>query len=526
MPLSVKNGDMQRPIYRTSTPQEGVPSSFNLQEWIQDVAASPYGIGVLVALVATFGGLMIAFGGPIAGAGFLIAVVAAGVVLSNMEIGIWGVIAVVCLLPFATLPFKIVITPTFLDLALGAVFGVWVLRLVTGQQVKILAGPITLPLAIFIVVALFAFVFGMPNGPLTSQLLRKFAELMLSLAFVILIVDYCRTWERLERLVLILLLAGGGAAFVGIFLWFLPDELANTLLNVLSRIGYPGGAVIRYVEDNPALAERAIGTSVDPNVFGGLLVLIGSLAAPQLVAKETIYRRRWMAYLVFGLVVLAILLTNSRGALLGLAAGVGFLSLVRYRQLIPFGVAAVLCFLLLLLPLTQVAVENSIRFAAGEETAELATFYVDRLVDGFQGNDLATQMRFGEYRDALALIQRYPLFGVGFAGSPDIDLYLGVAMVYLTIGQQMGVIGLLAFAAVIGVLFFEAFKVRKRFSLDPKRDPIWLGLHAAVFAGLIVGIFDHYLFNLEFLHAVTVFWFILALASAASRLGTNHDETN
>ena len=38
------------------------------------------------------------------------------------------------------------------------------------------------------------------------------------------------------------------------------------------------------------------------------------------------------------------------------------------------------------------------------------------------------------------LIQRYLLFGVGFAGSPDIDLYLGVANVYLSIGQQMGLL--------------------------------------------------------------------------------------
>ena len=60
-------------------------------------------------------------------------------------------------------------------------------------------------------------------------------------------------------------------------------------------------------------------------------------------------------------------------------------------------------------------------------------------------------MRFGEYRDALTLIARYPLFGVGFAGSPDIDMYLGVANVFLTIGQQMGVLGLAAFAAVIEI---------------------------------------------------------------------------
>lgn len=507
---------------RVTNRERGVSSPFSIYQ----LSNSPWLLGLLIAFTATVGGLVVSFGGPLVAAGLILVVVAAGIVLSNIEIGLWGVIGVVCLLPFATLPVKIVITPTFLDLALGAVFGVWLLGLVTGQQTKIENSALTLPLLGFILVTLFAFVFGMPNGPLTPQLLRKFAELLLSLGFVILLIDYCRTWVRLERIVLILLYAGAGAAFIGIGLWILPDELANQILNFLSRLGYPEGFVIRYVEDNPDLAERAIGTSVDPNVFGGLLVLIGTLAAPQLVAPKSIFGKRWVAYAVFGIVFIALLLTNSRGALLGLASGVGFLALVRYRRLIPFGLAGLFLLLLLFLPATQSGMEAVLRVVAGQEVADLATFYVERLVDGFQGDDLATQMRFGEYRDALALISRYPLFGVGFAGSPDIDLYLGVASVYLTIGQQMGVLGLISFATVIGTVFFQALSKRGDFAAAPERDAVWLGLHAAVFSGLVVGVFDHYLFNLEFLHAVTIFWMVLALAMAASKLGAGLLEGN
>src|SRR5690606_36096267 len=112
---------------------------------------------------------------------------------------------------------------------------------------------------------------------LTSNLLRHFAELILSLGFVLVVVDYCRSWERLERLVKAILLVGAAAAAIGIFLWLLPEDTANTLLNVLTRVGYPGGDVIRYIEENPELSERAIGTSVDPNSFGGLLLMIGAL---------------------------------------------------------------------------------------------------------------------------------------------------------------------------------------------------------------------------------------------------------
>jgi O-antigen ligase len=183
--------------------------------------------------------------------------------------------------------------------------------------------------------------------------------------------------------------------------------------------------------------------------------------------------------------------------MLGLAAGLGYIGVLRYRRLIPF--MLVIGLLFLLLPVTQ--------------------DYVGRFLEGFQGEDLATQMRFGEYRDAFALIGRYPLFGVGFAGSPDIDLYLGVASVYLTIGQQMGVLGLLSFGAVMATIFGYAYFNRHYFNNQERLDSLWLGLYAAIIGGLVAGIFDHYLINIDFHHAVTVFWLFVGLAVAATRLG-------
>ncbi len=461
------------------------------------IANSPWILGLTAGIVAVLGGVIIALGGPIAAVALILGLVAAFVVLQNLELGFWGVIAVITLLPFATVPVDIGLTPTFLDMALGATVGVWALRIVTGRQRTMITAPITLPLVVFILVAIFAFIFGMANGPLTSNLLRHFAELLLSLGFVLVVIDYCAQWEQLERLVKVILLTGAGAAVIGIGLWLMPDFTANDALNALQRVGYPGGFVIRYIEENPELSERAIGTSVDPNALGGLLLMIGALAGPQVVAKRPIFSR-WIILSIVGLIFLGIVLTFSRGAMLGLVAGLGYIAVLRYRRLIPYLAVAGLLFLLL--PFTQE--------------------YVGRFLEGFQGADLATQMRFGEYTDAFSLISRYPLFGVGFAGSPDIDLYLGVASVYLTIGQQMGFLGLLSFAAIIVVLFGYAFFNRHHFKGNEQIDPIWLGLHAAVVGGLVAGIFDHYLFNIDFHHAVTVFWFLVGLAVASTRLGS------
>jgi O-antigen ligase len=463
---------------------------FSANPWI--VAGTIAGLSVLGAVL---GGAVVVLGGPMAAAALVVATPAVLWVLRDMEVGFWGLIAVICLAPFAAFPFSIGITPTFLDAAMGAVVGVWVLRLATGRQRRILTSPITLPLVAFMIVAVFAFVLGLEHGALTSYLLRHFAEMMLSIGFAVVVVDYCRNWDRLERLVKVLILAAGAAAALAVVLYLLPDTLANSLLSRLSIVGYPAGSVIRYIEENPELSERAIGTSVDPNVLGGLLSMALVLTVPQLLASEPLFPRR-VTVPVAGALGLGLLLTFSRGSMVAAVGGLGLIALLRYRKLL-LGMVVV-AVVILLLPWTQA--------------------YVLHFIEGIQLEDLATQMRIGEYTDALTLMARYPLFGVGFAGSPDIDLYLGVAMVYLTIGGEMGVLGLLAFFAVMGTLFREGWRGRESAAAEPRREAIWLGLYAAVIAGLVGGIFDHYLFNLDFHHSVTIFWFLVGLAAASARL--------
>jgi len=465
------------------------------------LSPSPLLLGLLVGLIAVLAGVVLGFGGPIAAAAVALGGLAAVLVLRNMELGFFAVIGVVALLPFATLPFDIGLTPTFLDFALGAAVLVWLLGIVTGRQRDLVTAPVAMPLLLFIIVAVFAFIFGLGNGPLTPTLLRKFAELLISLGFVLVVIDYCRTWPRLERLVKFLLLMGAAAAAVAIGLWLLPDNTANSALNALTRLGYPGGWVIRYIEENPELSERAIGTSVDPNSLGGLLLMMGALVGPQVVSRRPLFGRP-LTLLIAGLVFLGVVLTFSRGAMLGLAAGLGFVAVMRYRRLLPWMVVAGL--LLLLLPISQA--------------------YIARFVEGFQGADLATQMRFGEYKDALILIGRYPVFGVGFAGAPDVDVYLAVASVYLTIAGRMGLFGLLAFFAVIATVFGYAFRHRRALRANERHDAVWLGLHAALVGALVAGVFDHYLFNMDFHHAVTIFWMVLGLAMAGTRLGAEEEE--
>jgi hypothetical protein len=99
-------------------------------------------------------------------------------------------------------------------------------------------------------------------------------------------------------------------------------------------------------------------------------------------------------------------------------------------------------------------------------------------------------MRFGEYKDAFVLISRYPILGVGFAGSPDIDTYIGVASIYFLIAEEMGLVGLTVSWSLRDFLLCFLDKTRTR-PHELRAGALWYGLHAAMLGGLVGGVFDH-----------------------------------
>jgi len=249
-------------------------------------------LGVGLALVAVALGALLGFAGPILAVAGLLALAAGLWALTSLEVGLWGAIGIITLLPFAALPVKIVFTPTFLDLALGSVFFVYALQWMTGRRRRLALTPAHAPIAVFVALAVFTFVAGLNNGPLTSNLLRQFAELLLNILLTFLIVDYVDDWDKLAGLARLVVLGGTAAAALGIMLYLLPDVTAERLLSALRIVGYPSGGVLRYIEDDPANAQRAISTSVDPNFLGGLLAMVGGLLAPQLLSRRPLLGSR------------------------------------------------------------------------------------------------------------------------------------------------------------------------------------------------------------------------------------------
>src|SRR5437667_114427 len=83
-----------------------------------------------------------------------------------------------------------------------------------------------------------------------------------ALALYFLVVNVVDTRARFERVVRALIIAGGISAMLGILFYLLPHDLTIRLLSLLRVFKYPtGNAVLRFIEDNPQNALRAVSTS-------------------------------------------------------------------------------------------------------------------------------------------------------------------------------------------------------------------------------------------------------------------------
>lgn len=456
----------------------------------------PVRVLIFLACVAIglLGGIFVAALSPLKAAAVVGGLVGGVLLFTSMWWGLIALMGVICLLPFAAIPVRIGFYPTFLDAVLVVLFMVWGFRLMTQPGERLLHSPLDIPVLLFLGLAVVSFVLG-TGYAVSATILRRFADLLLAIALYFVVVNTVRTREHLRWLTILLVLGGFGAATIAVVLYFLPTHITVQLLGYLRVLHYfPGDSVVlRYIEDNPSLPLRATGTANDPNVLGGMLLLTTAVATSQLFSPRPVLPRRAVAPML-ATMGLCMLLTFSRGSWGGLVVAVLLIGTAIDRRLwlVFLAGAAVL----LLLPQMQTFIAHSI--------------------SGLQFQDKAAAMRLGEYKDAMNLISRYPWFGVGFGAAPTSDLYIGVSNVYMLIAEEMGLVGLSAFLLAMAVFVWRSFQAWKQ-ALDPQVRAILVGGAGAIVGGLAAGILDHYFFNIDFPHAIALFWLVVGLTMAAVR---------
>jgi O-antigen ligase len=427
----------------------------------------------------------------------LLALGIAPFVMRDIDRAFVAVVAVIILLPFAALPLGIGFNPTLLDLVLGLLYAIWLMRLVLRTQLRIHRPPLSAGVLLFMGLMLAALLAGAAHGMPTKNQFRVWGELLGGAGLFFVIANLIDSPARLRRIFRALVGLGFITAAIGLGLYLLPDGWQVALLSQLRVLDYPSGpAVLRFLNDDPGRLQRATGTSIDPNAFGGLLATLTALLLPQLISRRPIVPRRWALpmLLVMGLALLA---TVSRGSLVGIAAALVIIGLIRDRRILAAG---------LVLGLGLVVLAQVLPWTSA---------YVDHFVDGILNQDRATNMRYGEYKDALRLIRRYPAFGIGFGSPNDIDLYRGVSSLYLIIAETMGLVGLGAFVLLMGAGLLRLLLAWLAMPADGLRALV-LGCFAALCTILVTGLVDHYYFSYP--HLFALIWLLLGLGMRAAEL--------
>ncbi len=444
---------------------------------------------LVVAVVAAIAlGVLVAATTPLA--------IVAGVVGLGILAAVWwrpwtGVflfMSVVALLPFGVIPLPIGGAQlTLIDAILIATFSAVLGRVFTGRGLPI--GAPAMALLGFVLVIGAAFVNGTALSPAPPELIRRVAKLIASLLFFLIASGLLTSTERVVQLARWLMLAGAIQGAIGSLLRLLSPLTQLNLLSSLRVVGYPTTDVLRYVpgpNDTYTDQLRAIGTSVDPNVFGGTLMLALAVIVVQWAAPRPVFPR-WVLLVLAAPTAAGILLSLSRASWVGLTAGLLLIGFTRYRRIVVLGVLVGAA--LLATPIGQDVIE--------------------RFISGFSTADRATAFRFGEYANALLLIQRYPFLGIGFGLSPDIDVTAGVSSVYLLVAEQTGLLGLGVYLIALGSVWWAGMRALSNRESE-RVQGLLAALVAAFSSALVAGLLDHYFANFALPHAVALVWLYAA----------------
>jgi hypothetical protein len=436
--------------------------------------------------LAASAGLTAAALGPAPALGLAVMLPLAAWLLVDPRAGLLLTVGLVALLPYATLPARLPVTPALVTLAALATLAVWALRLLLRRDEMLRQTPLDLPGLLLLAASLFAFITGIDRG-YTTQTAHDYAKLIVGLLLGLVAVNTLGPRGAAALAGMVVATASAAAGF-GLALYAAGRATTEEILVRLQVVGYPTDRIVRWIEDDPTKPMRLTSTGVDPNSFGGLLMAALVLATAQAVADRRLLPR-WLTLPALPILALALLLTYSRGAWVGAAAGIAWLAIVRYRKLLPVLALGALAAL-----------------AAG-----VGDGFVSRLVEGVQLQDPATRLRLAEYQNALAIIREYPVFGVGFGQAPTIDLQTGVSSIYLTIATRMGLVGLAAFLWAVGALLLVVWRgARVRWATAG--GELLVALLAALISALAVGALDHYFFNIAFSHMATLFWLLAGAA--------------
>jgi O-antigen ligase len=231
---------------------------------------------------------------------------------------------------------------------------------------------------------------------------------------------------------------------------------------------------------------------------------------------ESSGKLRFLAIVATCLITLAVVLTFSRGAAIGIVAVLLAMASLRYIRLRHLAVVVIgLAAVLVVVPqyATRMTKLGGLWAMVDSDNTSNPT------MDG------SLQSRFTEMGAAVLVFLDYPLIGVGpgmyrfhyreYAEQIGLRVFAkgrGSHSLYLGLAAESGAIGFVLFAAVVFITLRDLMKIHRRFR---ETRPDYADIAAAFVLAIVA-----YLTTAMFLHAAYIrfFWLMMALAYAASRL--------
>lgn len=366
----------------------------------------------------------------------------------------WALALFVALLPVYQIRFSLGLFPTtLLEVLFWILLLVWFVRRRSHVFLLLQQFPMRWPLLLLLLAAGMA-VLAAPDRYHALGLYRAyFAEPIL---FLLIAWDVLRTEERVRA---VLFALGLCATAVGV-------------TAVLQYLGF-------VFSPEPWIAEmpkRVVGLFAYPNAVGLFLApVLGIFASVLLVPPAPASGRQFFwGVAVVGL--LGVTLSVSRGALLGLGAGILFLAWWSPHRRWLYSAAAILVVVLLLTPGTR---------------AQLARIVTVQ--------DVSTDVRTVLWQGTARLLADHPIFGAGLGGFPQLydqyrlrkhtELLLYPHNILLNAWVELGALGALAFTWI----YLAAFRLGARLlrmPLSALQRQLVLGVLAALLITVVHGLVD------------------------------------
>jgi O-antigen ligase len=371
----------------------------------------------------------------------------------------------------------------FDDFLIAVIGTAWLMKVAINKDFGIfLRTPLNLPIAFYLLACVVATANGYLTNPRVNPTVATFYILKYFEYFVVyfMAVNHLKEREQIRRFVITMLVVCFLICLYGIY----------------------------QIPSGVRVSAPFEGEEGEPNTLGGYLIMMLSLVIGLLVTQGSFKKKLPLLVLVpFILVPLAA--THSRGSWVALPFMLLTLIFLSKRRL------AIIIPMLIIIAISPLVLPKSVidraayTFTQPEEEGQLKL--------GAVKIDTSTSARLESWRLIMTedFVKR-PLLGYGITGYSFVDAQIPMIL------TNTGVVGLLAFIILIGMVFRASFRVYRTC-----RDPLYCGL-ALGHLGALVGLLVHSIGANTFIivRIMEPFWFLTALVVMSPGIEKGGEDSN